>query len=107
MTFSLPRYPKYPFCTLIVTAQKAALLFILVLLSFGNFLSAQCAFKPIGHRGGSSYYYPENTLVSLEQGFLEDIFAAEVDIRYTSDSVLVLMHDSYIDRTTNGIGEVR
>ncbi|HLN72144.1 MAG TPA: glycerophosphodiester phosphodiesterase family protein [Prolixibacteraceae bacterium] len=68
---------------------------------------AQCAFKPIGHRGGSSYYHPENTLVSLEQGFLEDIFAAEIDIRYTSDSVLVLMHDSYIDRTTNGIGEVK
>jgi glycerophosphoryl diester phosphodiesterase len=107
MTFSLPRYPKYPFCTLIGTAQKAALLLTLVLLSFGNSLSAQCAFKPIGHRGGSSYYYPENTLVSLEQGFLEDIFAAEVDIRYTSDSVLVLMHDSYIDRTTNGIGEVK
>ncbi|MGE5393622.1 MAG: glycerophosphodiester phosphodiesterase, partial [Candidatus Saccharibacteria bacterium] len=83
-----------------------------VLLTFGLLLFeynaiAQCDFKPIGHRGGSSYYHPENTLVSLEQGFLEDIFAAEIDIRYTSDSVLMLMHDSYIDRTTNGIGEVK
>jgi glycerophosphoryl diester phosphodiesterase len=69
-------------------------------------IQAQCEFKPIGHRGGSSYNFPENTLVSLEQGFLEDIFAAEVDVRFTADSVLVLMHDSYIDRTTDGLGEV-
>lgn len=67
---------------------------------------AQCPFKPIGHRGGSSYNFPENTLVSLEQGFMEDIYAAEVDVRLTADSVLVLMHDYYVDRTTNGTGEV-
>ena len=72
----------------------------------GIILQAQCNFKPIGHRGGSSYNYPENTLISLEQGFLEDIFAAEVDVRSTSDSILVLMHDYYVDRTTNGTGEV-
>jgi len=70
-------------------------------------VSAQCNFKPIGHRGGSSYYFPENTLVSLEQGFIEDIFAAEVDVQFTADSVLVLMHDFYIDRTTNGNGYVK
>ena len=67
----------------------------------------QCDFKTIGHRGGASYYYPENTLVALEQGFIAGIYAAEVDVRYTSDSVLVLMHDSYVDRTTNGTGTIR
>ncbi|HAH25918.1 MAG TPA: hypothetical protein DCL77_19530 [Prolixibacteraceae bacterium] len=86
-------------------------LMVRVLLMFGlAFLVdesyAQCNFKTIGHRGGSSYYFPENTLVSLEQGFIADIYAAEVDVRFTSDSTLVLMHDSYVDRTTNGTGEV-
>lgn len=78
----------------------------LLLILTGLILHGQCKFKPIGHRGGSSYYYPENTLISLEQGFMENIYAAEVDVRFTVDSILVLMHDSYIDRTTNGSGEV-
>lgn len=81
------------------------LCFLILIISWGT--SAQCNFKPIGHRGGSSYYYPENTLISLEQGFIEDIFAAEVDVQFTADSALVLMHDFYIDRTTNGTGYVR
>ncbi|MBC8004550.1 MAG: hypothetical protein H7X84_03660, partial [Verrucomicrobia bacterium] len=86
---------------------KGVMLLALFVVVFGFNASAQCNFKTIGHRGGSSYYYPENTLVSLEQGFLEDIYAAEVDVRFTSDNVLVLMHDSYIDRTTNTRGNVK
>ena len=86
---------------------KAKIVASLILVFIVFISSAQCNFKPIGHRGGSSYYYPENTLVSLEQGFLEDIYAAEIDIRFTSDSILVLMHDSYIDRTTSGSGDVK
>jgi len=82
------------------------LLFCVALVLIGYVAHAQCTFKPIGHRGGSSYNFPENTLISLEQGFIEDIYAAEVDVRFTADSVLVLMHDYYIDRTTNGTGEV-
>lgn len=85
---------------------KVVIMTAFMAAGFALSTSAQCDFKPIGHRGGSSYYYPENTLVSLEQGFMEDIFAAEIDIRYTADSVLVLMHDSYIDRTTNARGNV-
>ena len=84
--------------------QKSVLTFILLVHIF--WVNAQCNFKSIGHRGGSSYYYPENTLVSLEHGFTEGIYAAEVDVRFTGDSIMVLMHDSYIDRTTNGAGDV-
>lgn len=86
---------------------KGFLWITLFMVVFSYHASAQCNFKTIGHRGGSSYYYPENTLVSLEQGFLEDIYAAEIDVRFTSDNVLVLMHDSYIDRTTNARGDVK
>ncbi|HEY3372172.1 MAG TPA: glycerophosphodiester phosphodiesterase family protein [Prolixibacteraceae bacterium] len=91
--------------------QKPFLLLVrgllVLILAFATLeTEAQCNFKTIGHRGGSSFYYPENTLVSLEQGFIADVYAAEIDVRFTSDGVLVLMHDSYIDRTTNGTGEV-
>lgn len=92
---------------LLGTLDFSKILISIILILSGFSIQAQCKFKPIGHRGGSSYNYPENTLISLEQGFIEDIFAAEVDVRFTADSALVLMHDSYIDRTTNGIGDVK
>lgn len=76
----------------------------LVLLGINAY--TQCPFKTIGHRGGSSYYYPENTIISLEHGFMEEIYAAEIDVQATSDSVLVLMHDFFVDRTTDGYGAV-
>ncbi len=82
------------------------LLLSLFLAISGLIADAQCNFKTIGHRGGSSYYYPENTLISLEQGFMEDIYAAEIDVQATADSILVLIHDFFIDRTTNGYGDV-
>ncbi len=91
---------------LLDTIDFSKILIGIILILSGFSVQAQCTFKPIGHRGGSSYNYPENTLVSLEQGFIEDIFAAEVDVRFTADSALVLMHDYYVDRTTDGIGEV-
>ncbi len=65
---------------------------------------SQCSFRTIGHRGGSSYYFPENTLVSIEQGYIEGAWAIEIDIRMTKDSILMLMHDAYVERTTNGKG---
>lgn len=79
---------------------------ILVLLGWLVEAHAQCDFKTIGHRGGFSYYYPENTLISLEHGFMENIFAAEIDVRFTADSVLILMHDADVERTTDGFGNV-
>ena len=103
MAISLPGISTY----FNIKSYKTAVLCIAFLMALTvDHVSAQCNFKALGHRGGSSFNFPENTLVSLEQGFLEGIYAAEIDIRYTSDSVLVLMHDAYIDRTTNGLGFV-
>jgi glycerophosphoryl diester phosphodiesterase len=85
--------------------MKTRLLLLLFVLISVSSAWAQCKFKAIGHRG-SSYYYPENTLTAINQGFLEGMYAAQIDVRATSDSVLVLMHDSRVDRTTNGIGEI-
>ena len=69
-------------------------------------LYSQCNFKNIAHRGGASYNFPENSLLSLEQAYIDGSWANEVDIRKTSDSVLVLCHDEYVDRISNGHGFV-
>lgn len=82
--------------------KKVYIIILLALIGFR--VMAQCNYKVIGHRGGDSYNYPENTLIALENGFMQGIFAAEVDVRITSDSVFVLLHDSYLNRTTNGSG---
>ncbi|GAA4895847.1 glycerophosphodiester phosphodiesterase family protein [Flaviramulus aquimarinus] len=47
---------------------------------------------------------PENSLKSIKDAIEASIDIAEVDIRTTKDSILVLMHDDYIDRTTTGKG---
>lgn len=65
--------------------------------------------KPViisGHRGGMSPGYPENSIEAMEKTLtiLPSFF--EIDPRLTKDSVLVLMHDKTLDRTTNMSGEV-
>jgi glycerophosphoryl diester phosphodiesterase len=59
-----------------------------------------------GHRGGMEAGYPENCIESFEKtlGRIESFF--EIDPRLTRDSVIVLMHDETIDRTTTGSGKV-
>lgn len=58
------------------------------------------------HRGGIAEGYPENCLESFGH-LLEHTHALiEVDPRFTKDGQIVLMHDSTLDRTTNGSGKV-
>lgn len=59
-----------------------------------------------GHRGGMLEGYPENSIASCEKtlSIMPSFF--EIDPRLTKDSVLVLMHDATINRTTNGKGKV-
>ena len=49
---------------------------------------------------------PENTLDSLEQATLSGCDAIEVDVRRTMDGVLILNHDGFTERLTDGTGEV-
>lgn len=52
----------------------------------------------IAHRGTS--YYPENTLIALENCVDEKGYkAVEFDFRFTSDDVCVALHDTTINRT--------
>ncbi len=58
-----------------------------------------------GHRG-TAMFAPENTLVGYQMALDLGMDAVEIDVRPTADEVLVLMHDSSVDRTTDGTGEV-
>lgn len=59
----------------------------------------------VAHRGLDNAY-PENTLLSIEKACQAGFKIVEFDIIPTSDQVLVLMHDTTVDRTTNGTGTV-
>lgn len=59
----------------------------------------------IGHRGIPSKA-PENTIEGSTLAIANGATIVENDIYLTKDGVLVVMHDSTIDRTTNGTGKV-
>ena len=59
----------------------------------------------IAHRGGRGLW-PENTLFALERAQALGVDVLDIDLRTTSDGVLVVMHDATVDRTTNAHGRV-
>lgn len=59
------------------------------------------------HRGGPASGYPENAIETFEFRAISQPLIIECDIQLTKDSVLILMHDEKLDRTTNGRGIVR
>ncbi len=58
-----------------------------------------------GHRGASKYA-PENTLSSFKSAFEQGALAIELDVMLSADEELIIIHDSTVDRTTNGCGKV-
>jgi len=59
----------------------------------------------IAHRG-ASYECPEQSLAAYNWAGKFKFDGAECDVQFTSDNVPILMHDSTVDRTTNGSGTV-
>ncbi|HKJ41306.1 MAG TPA: glycerophosphodiester phosphodiesterase family protein [Sunxiuqinia sp.] len=49
---------------------------------------------------------PENSIQALKNCIAMGIDVVETDVHLTKDSVLVIMHDNTIDRTTTGTGKV-
>lgn len=60
----------------------------------------------IAHRGVTSKA-PENSLLAIKHSIEIGVDMVEIDIRKTKDGQLVLMHDTSINRTTNGKGNVK
>jgi glycerophosphoryl diester phosphodiesterase len=60
----------------------------------------------ISHHRGAGRYAPENTLPALEETKLLQADFIEFDIRPSSDGVYFVLHDSKLDRTSNGKGPI-
>jgi glycerophosphoryl diester phosphodiesterase len=58
------------------------------------------------HRGGPYPGFPENSIETFANILRYTPAIIELDVAMTKDSVLVLMHDDDLDRTTNGTGKV-
>ena len=59
----------------------------------------------IAHRGGRGLW-PENTLFAFEKAVKLGVDVLEFDVHLTRDHQLVIIHDSTLERTTDGIGRV-
>uniref|UniRef100_A0A803T0A2 Glycerophosphodiester phosphodiesterase 1 n=1 Tax=Anolis carolinensis TaxID=28377 RepID=A0A803T0A2_ANOCA len=54
-----------------------------------------------------SHDAPENTLAAVPQAAENGATGVEIDLEFTADGIPVLMHDSTVDRTTDGSGNLR
>ena len=59
----------------------------------------------IGHRGGG-LEAPENTLAAFKLAKENGATGVEFDLDFTKDGIPVIIHDSTVDRTTDGTGKV-
>lgn len=90
----------------------ATLLAILAIPGLYYGIQAYLRSKPItptqyiAHRGGP-IHAPENTLSAFRTAIQQGVDWLEFDVQMTKDDELVVIHDESVDRTTNGMGEVR
>ncbi|MFD2909535.1 glycerophosphodiester phosphodiesterase family protein [Flavobacterium ardleyense] len=75
---------------------------------FRTFFSASSNFYPLvsAHRGGPTKGFPENCTATFANTIKYNAAVIETDIALTKDSVLVMMHDNTLDRTTTGTGNI-
>ncbi len=59
----------------------------------------------IAHRGYSAIA-PENTLSAFNAAIQHQADSIEFDVQLSADGIPVIIHDSTLDRTTNGTGKV-
>ncbi|MBO8447664.1 MAG: glycerophosphodiester phosphodiesterase family protein [Bacteroidetes bacterium] len=59
----------------------------------------------VAHRGDWRYA-PENSIAAIKHSIEVGVDIVELDLQMTKDSVLIIMHDSKLDRTTTGKGKV-
>lgn len=59
----------------------------------------------IAHQGGEDEF-PSNTMYAFKQAIKAGADMLELDIGVTKDNQVIVMHDTTVDRTTNGTGTV-
>ena len=62
-------------------------------------------FLNIAHRGASAYA-PENTFAAFDRALELGVSHVELDVHFTRDGHIVVIHDDRVDRTTDGTGAV-
>ena len=89
--------------------RVVTVLLVLALAWFGlawiRRVPAEAPLLVAAHRGApASSREPENTIAAFREAIEDGAGALELDVRRTSDGVLVVLHDATIDRTTDGTG---
>ena len=62
--------------------------------------------KVWGHRGASAYA-PENTMEAFRLAAEQKADGVELDVQFSKDGRLVVLHDETINRVSDGKGYVR
>jgi glycerophosphoryl diester phosphodiesterase len=62
-------------------------------------------FDTVAHRGAAGYA-PENTIAAFDKGLEMKADYIEIDVQRSKDGELVVIHDTTVDRTTDGTGKV-
>jgi glycerophosphoryl diester phosphodiesterase len=101
-----------------MTARNCRYVLAVVTVSVGVFVSCLAnatraeepgsigsVYQVVAHRGASAVA-PECTLACVQAAMKTGATAIEVDVRTTKDNVLVVLHDTTVDRTTNGSGKI-
>ncbi len=60
----------------------------------------------VAHRGASGYA-PENTIAAFDKAVDMKADYIEIDVQMSKDGELVIIHDTTVDRTTDGTGKVK
>lgn len=92
-----------------IPSTKIALVIAFLLLVNVAPLLAQIIKMPdkgfCAHRGAMTTH-PENTIPAFLEAIRVGAHMIELDVQFSKDSALVLMHDATVDRTTDGSGAV-
>lgn len=85
----------------------ATVLFAVLFITFGEGVAAAESHKVtnVAHRGASGYA-PENTMAAFAKAKEMNADYIELDVQMSKDGHLVIMHDTTVDRTTDGTGKV-
>lgn len=73
-----------------------------------DFLNRKTTGFPLisAHRGGPMPGFPENAIETFENATTHQPVIIEFDVALSKDSVLVIMHDDKLDRTSTGTGAI-
>src|SRR5438093_1650322 len=85
--------------------RLSALLLVLSVMAFIGVLFANKLPQVVAHRGASGWA-PETTPASYRLALEMKADYLELDVQMTKDGEIVAIHDSLVDRTTNGKGAI-